>query len=670
MTSEAQWLVPPPSPKGPDPIPLDRAFLRSIGLPPPEPGPDGQPWRYRLELSPTVRAAFRAPTGIMPSQWAERYFIVTEGSRPGPWKNENAPYAAGILDAWAEPYVRDVSVMAPPQLCKSKVAEILLGYIADRDPALTQYIVPDESSAAELVDERLRPMFEDSPRLSRLLTGSPKDLTAKKFQLRTMRVMLVWAGSTARLAAKAAKYQFRDEIDKYPVSPSKKETSTEKLLDKRQRTFRWDRKTYRASSPTTATGPIAMAVSVASAVFDFWVRCPICGHMQRMYLTAPDGRPCLRWPDDERDPNRIEDGSLAWYECERCQGHWDDAKRDRAVARGEWREERTGLPLFSHLRQHKPRRIAFRLSALLSMFVSLSEYAAAFLKAKGDKLLLRDFCNGYEGTPWQDYEVERAEKDILALRDDRPRGLVPGGGRTACLIGMVDTQEDHFIYTVRALGWGSSLPSWLVREGRVETFEGVAQVLWDDVYRDVDGVEYPVRLSVIDSQGNRTADVYEFCRQHRGKIFPLKGEQRMTRPHDFTRIDHFPNSEKKIPGGIKLLRVDTTVFKNQLSAKLSILPTDPGAFLLHAEATEEYARQMCAEYFDEEDSVWLCPKHRANHYWDCEVYGLACADLLGVRHWKRPEDKKPASAPASAPRPQPHSSGRVGLPSAIARRRG
>ena len=88
-----------------------------------------------------------------------------------------------------------------------------------------------------------------------LRTDTPLDLAASV----AMRVMLVWAGSTARLAAKAAKYQFRDEIDKYPVAPSKKETSTERLLDKRQRTFRWDRKTYRASSPTTATGPIAMA---------------------------------------------------------------------------------------------------------------------------------------------------------------------------------------------------------------------------------------------------------------------------------------------------------------------------------------------------------------------------------------------------------------------------
>jgi len=670
VNSAAPWLVPPPAPKAPEPVLVDRAFLRALGLPLPEPDADGQPWRYHLELSPAVRAAFRAPTGMRPSQWAERHFVVTEGSRPGPWKNENSPYLAGVMDAWAEPYVRDVSFMAPPQVGKSKIGEILVGFIADRDPHLTQYIVPDETSAAELVDERLRPMFEDSPRLSRLLTGSPKDLTAKKFQLKTMRLMLVWAGSTARLAAKAAKYQIRDEVDKYPISPSKREAGTEALLDKRQRTFRWDRKVFRCSSPTTENGPVATAVAVAGATFHFYVHCPLCGHMQRMHFTDPDGRPCVRWPEGETNPNAIEDQQLAWYECGRCNGRWDDSKRDRAVARGEWREASSGLELFAHLRLHKPRRVAFCLSALYSMFVSLSETAAAFLRAKDDKLALRDFLNGYLAEAWKDYTVDRAEKHILALCDDRPRGLVPGGDTVACLVGMVDTQDKDFVYAIRAFGWGMERESWLVREGRADSFEGLERVLWEDVYQDAAGHPYPVRMALIDSGGTRTADVYDFCIRHKGKIWPFKGERHMTRPHDFTYLDHFPNSPRKIVGGLKLLRADTTYFKNMLSAKLAILPTDPGAFHLHAEVTEEYARQMCAEYFDEEEAAWLCPKHKPNHFWDCEAYGLILADVLGVKFWDKPDanaSAQPVPPPQTTLR---HAPGYRPMPSAIARRRG
>ncbi|MGE4536312.1 MAG: terminase gpA endonuclease subunit [Desulfovibrio sp.] len=670
--SAAPCLVPPPAPSDKvEVVEVDRALVHALGLPVPEPVQDRKNFFLRFSFSSTVRAAFRAPVGMRPAAWSEKYFIVTEGSRPGPWRNENAPYLAGIMDAWAEPYVRDVTFMAPPQVGKSKIGEILVGYIADRDPSLTQYVVPDETSAAELVDERLRPMFEESPRLSGLLTGAPKDLTAKRFKLRTMRVMLVWAGSVSRLAAKAAKYQIRDEVDKYPEAPSKKETSTEALLDKRQRTFRWDRKIYRDSSPTKESGPIFLAFSAASARFYFHVRCPLCGHMQRMYFTDPGGRPCVCWPKEETEADRIEDGLLAWYECSRCAGHWDDAKRDRAVSRGEWREEKTGMELFAYLRLHKPRRIAFHISALYSMFVSLSETAAAFLRSKGNKLALRDFCNGYLAEPWKDYAVERKEQAILALRDDRPRGLVPGGGVVSCLLASVDTQKDHFIYRIRAFGWGGDSTTWGIREGRVETFEEVERVLWQDEYKDPDGKSYPVRLAIMDSQGTRTAEVYEFCRKHVGKIFAFKGEQQMSVPHTFTVIDHFPNSPRKIPGGLKLLRGHVTYFKSLLSGKLAINPADPGAFLLHAETTEDYARQMCAEYYDDADGVWLCPDHKANHFWDCEVYCLIAADLLGVRHWKKPEDTPAASVVRHTP--STSRGGRSGsrpVPSAIARRRG
>lgn len=665
----APCLVPPPAPRETEIVRIDRALVRALGLSLPGPGADRKNRSLRFSFSPTVRAAFRAPVGMRPSRWAKRYFIVTEGSRPGPWNNENAPYLAGIMDAWAEPCVRDVTFVAPPQVGKSKVGEILVGFIADRDPCLTQYVVPDETSAAELVDERLRPMFEESPRLSGLLTGSAKDLTAKRFKLRTMRVMLVWAGSAARLAAKAAKYQIRDEVNKYPAAPSKKEAGTEALLDKRQRTFRWDRKVFRCSSPTTESGPVSMAWEVASAKFHFHVRCPLCGHMQRLYFTDPEGRPCVRWPGGETDANRIEDAQLAWYVCARCGGHWDDSKRDRAVSRGEWREEKSGLELFAHLRQHKPRRIAFHLSALYSMFVSLSETAAAFLRAKGNKLALRDFCNGYLAEAWKDYVVERKEQAILALRDDRPRGLVPGAGVVSCLLASVDTQKEHFVYRIRAFGWGDDSTTWGIREGRVETFADLERVLWRDEYRDAAGKAYPVRLTVMDSQGNRTAEVYEFCRRHPGKIYAFKGEQRMSRPHDFTMIDHFPNSPRKIPGGLKLLRGNVTYFKNALAARLAINPADPGAFLLHAETTEDYASQMCAEYYDDEDGVWLCPPHKANHYWDCEVYVLLAADVLGVRHWKRPGED-PVVTAATPALQVGHNPGSRPVPAAIARRRG
>lgn len=90
------------------------------------------------------------------------------------------------------------------------------------------------------------------------------------------------------------------------------------------------------------------------------------------------------------------------------------------------------------------------------------------------------------------------------------------------------------------------------------------------------------------------------------------------------------------------------VFKSDLSHKLSIAPDDPGAFHLHSNIDgmlEQYAREMCAEVWDDEKQAWENPHGKDNHFWDCETMTLALAFILNIRHRQRPEvaPKKNAS---------------------------
>lgn len=634
-----QTMLHSPLAPAPDVCFVDAEFLRSLGLPDQLPG-------TRFVFPDRARRAFRSPSQVRPSEWAERHFLVVEGSRPGPWRNENAPYIPGIVNAWTRFHVREIIYVAPPQVGKSKSAEILAAYTVDQDPGPFQYIVPDESAAKAVVRDRFKPLFKRSPRLAGYLTGREDDLSIDAFVLKNMNLYFDWAGSATRLASKAVRFQVYEEWDKHPHLPSKKEASSKKLAAKRQRTFR-DRKSLKISTPTVEKGPIWQAYISASARYQFHAKCPKCGFMQQMHLTGPDGAPRLRWPDDVRDPDQIEDGLLAWYECAHCAAPWDDHLRDKAVLAGEWREELTGMPLEAHMDTTRPRRVGFHMSTLYSSFVSLSEIAAEFLRSSGDKIALRDFMNGHLAEPWRDYTQERPEARILALRDDRPRGLVPGGGRVAAMVAGVDTQKDHFYYEIRAFGWGLSEEGWLVREGIAETFEALDQILWEDTYADAAGGRYLVQLTNIDAMGTRTKEVYDWAIKNRGRVYPCQGVERMQTPTSITNLETYPNSTKPIPGGLKLLRVNTTYFKNALSNKLDINPADPGAWHLHSEVGDEYARQMTAEYLDESVDAWRCPEKRANHYWDCSVLTLVAANKLGVRYWTRPE-AAPAKPQASA----------------------
>ena len=129
-------------------------------------------------------------------------------------------------------------------------------------------------------------------------------------------------------------------------------------------------------------------------------------------------------------------------------------------------------------------------------------------------------------------------------------------------------------------------------------------------------------------------------------MFPWQGVRSMTQPYTPAPQEYFPDvrgNKVRIPGGLMLWRCDTTFYKSDLSHKLGIAPDDPGAFHLHSGEggiLEQYAREMCAEVWDDEKMAWLNPHHRPNHYWDCETMIQALAHILNVRQLKRPEEKR------------------------------
>ena len=117
----------------------------------------------------------------------------------------------------------------------------------------------------------------------------------------------------------------------------------------------------------------------------------------------------------------------------------------------------------------------------------------------------------------------------------------------------------------------------------------------------------------------------------------------LSQPYTPAPQEYFPDAKGnkiRIPGGLNLWRCDTTFFKSDLAHKLAIAPDDPGAFHLHDNAggiLEQYAREMCAEVWDDEKQAWTNPHGKPNHYWDCETMALALAFILNIRHRQRPE---------------------------------
>jgi phage terminase large subunit GpA-like protein len=627
-----------------------------------------QDWGFAMGKG--ERAVFRRRRQMRVSVWAEGHRVVHNSSLPGKWKNAANPCLAGIMDASFHPSVQTVVMMKAPQIGGTEAVHNCVGYAIDRAPGPALYVYPDELTARENAVDRVIPMLKASARLSEYLTGAADDLSSMRINLRHMPLHMAWSGSPARLGNKPIRYLIMDELDKY--QSSKREASSEDLAEKRVTTWRRKARIWKLSTPTLKDVGIHAAWKAAEARYRYHVVCPYCGVELLMEFDR------IKWPAAVNDPVKLESGSLAWYECQHCDAQWSDADRDMALRRGVWREGVTGTELEEHLRDASPMVIAFHIPAWISPFSSLSKVASkalAFQQGK-DESIAKDLQNNFKGEPWEERHSVRAEDSILALKDDRPRGLVPGGGQVAALVATVDTQDNGFVYEIRAQGWGIAEETWSVREGflpvdwEVKTrpqgmecpwryhpaFDSLRRVLWEEAYSDEDGVIYPVQLTIIDAMGHYTTEVYDFCSAHRGLILPYQGVQRMNVKYAYTPILRYPGTNKPFPGGLKLLRGHTTFWKDKLSTRLRVAPTDPGAWHYHGEISDDWAKGMCAEYKDEKTGYWVCPKGKANHAWDVAHYALIAADILGIKMW----ESEPAPLPAAPPTPSvnPYTGGR------------
>ena len=177
--------------------------------------------------------------------------------------------------------------------------------------------------------------------------------------------------------------------------------------------------------------------------------------------------------------------------------------------------------------------------------------------------------------------------------------------------------------------YAQTCESWQVRAGYVESLEALDAVLWIP-YLDTMGQQHLVQLAGIDFQGHRAREIYDWCLMNRGRTVPIRGEAKMKDPHSLVRTEFYPGTDKKIPGGIARLNVNTKYYKDALHRKLSIPAADPGAWHMNSECSTEWAKQLCVEYTDDLGN-WICPKGKANHAFDVSVYNFCLADFIGTR---------------------------------------
>ncbi len=554
----------------------------------------------------------RPPEDLTVSEWAEKYRILDAktSALPGAWRNEKTPYLAGIMDEFNNYETEEIIFVKPTQVGGTEAMQNMIGYVIAQDPAPAMVVYPTDTLAKSVSENRLEPMIETCEVLEKKYNKLKSDRLELQFD--GMYLSLEGSNSPSKLASKAIRFLFLDEVDKYPGA-SKREADPISLARERTKTFH-NRKIYMTSTPTLKTGHIWRAKESADTEKHYFVPCPHCGEYIELKWAQ------VHFPGDE-GLSYADRAECASYICQECGCFINDADKVKAVQCGRWQTVKKNTRFAS--------KVCYWINTLYSPFVRFSDIVREFLLSKDDPERLQNFINSWLAEPWEDTKLKTSAELVMDRRTETAEFTVPEW--TKMLTAGVDVQENCLYWTIRA--WGDYLTSQNIAHGQAFSFADIEEVM-NLEYLFENGEKLMVRLALIDS-GNNADEVYDFCATAADWALPCKGSSNpMLSHYKISRVNKSTSSAY----GMNLILVDTGKYKDMIAGRMR-KQNGRGSWMVYAECDREYAEQVTSEHkvlvkssASKQREEWvLKTSHADNHYLDCEVYAACAADILGVR---------------------------------------
>lgn len=587
------------------------------------------------------RAMRKALSGMTPpddltvSQWAEakRRLSAESAAEPGPWRTERTPYLREPMDAFTDPKVRHIIMVAASQVGKSEFLNNCIGYIIDEDPGSILFVHPTTIDAQEYSKLRIAPMLRDSPALRQKI-AAPKSRDSHNTILQKAYPggILTMCGSTEAhaLASKPIRYVFGDERDRWATSAGN-EGDPWDLAMARQTTF-YNAKAVEVSTPTIKNASAIEAAYYTGTMERWNSRCPHCGEYHE-----------IRWSDIRFEHDEIIVShkktfkvKKVYYTCPGCGCVSTEAEMKRAPAK--WIAENPEA--------YGQGTRSFWLNAFVSQWASWESIVLKYLNALGSTKKMQVVYNTCFGETWEDRGDIEDEDSLLARREDygkdengEPVELPPG---VLVLTAGVDTQDDRMEYEI--VGHGFFGETWGIEKGIVmgrpdddATWNKLDEVVFDRVMRFENGVGLRVSMSFVDEGGHFTQSVRAQCNARISKkVFCIKGMPGQDKPYISP-----PKKQKIFVNQIAV----GTCWQYQLgvdSGKEIIMDNlrvqTPGQKYCHFPKRDDYGSAYFAGLLSEtkvydpnKKQPWSwkkIPGHERNEPLDCRNYALAAFKAL------------------------------------------
>lgn len=594
-----------------------------------------------------LREFMAPPPRVTVTQWAQehRYLSGTESAEPGKYLVSRTPYAEVPQDCLSpRSTVEEIVLMWAAQTSKTTVMLNCLGAAIDGNPGPIMIVWPTNTVAKRNSRQRIAPLLNDSPQLSKKVAANRSRDKANTTQLKEFDggiLVIAGANSAADLRSMPIRDLYLDEVDNFPLDVDG-EGDPSKLAEARQTTFA-RKKRLRSSTPTTKGFSRIEEAYLASDRCRFHVPCPHCGAFQPLEFGAdkPHG---LKWDKDDAGapvPTSVR------YVCQANGCEIREHAKRTMLAAGVWIAEAPGAQA-GKVRGFHLNGLYSPLGWLSWRTIAAEWHAAMLATGRGDVSLLRVFVNTRLAETFEELG-DKADKNELKRRaNDLPTRVV-NHGLFVCTVG-VDVQGDRI--EAFAWAWGHGLERQLVDRavftGDPNMPENEPGSIWARLtaYRrtplaHVAGGTVPILAMFVDSGGHSTQAVYAYCRAHQFEhVHAVKGASIARRPILGKPSDIDVNWQGvKVKKGVKLWPIGTDTAKFEIYSRLRIATSGPGYVHLSTKLPPEVFEQLTSEklvtrYIKGRPKLeWVKVPGTRNEALDGAVYALAAAHWLGMDRW-------------------------------------
>ena len=632
-------------------------------------------------LHQTAAGAWRPAARPTRSQWCQQHIKLPAetGAQPGGFDLADHAYLREPLDAVDDPEVREIVFPGGTQIGKSTLLHAIALSQGEVDRAPMLFGGPDQSYARE--QRRLIYRIADETPILKRRVPPERRRNDQWIDLEKCLVYLAWSGSRQRLSGRSCKIVLCSEVDGWKevvtggaVDPKKqRRQSSIHLATQRTKAF-WRSVVIYEGTPV-GPSPVIWPLYRDSDRRTFRVPCPRCGHYQEIrffpHKSGPrKDRGGVAGLQDKQGNWKTPDQARrdAYYVCEAKGCRITSDQKAAMIRRGVWcpdgcRVDRRGRVIGTP--KSPGRRRGYHVNSLYSATITFGDAAEEYLKVRDTTAGLQSFFNDWLGLPFEPRGSTPKWKDLgLRLAGSVPRGVVP---RSAYfLVATADVQAHGCYWIVR--GFGDRKTSWLIDFGylskdRKIRDEGTDEALASDLAKlgaqllwkqwPVDG-QNPRGLSALRvrtlgvDRGYRQTDVDRFVAAHPGdRVIAVFGSPAITagalyRPMKTSRD---VRSGKLADDGLSTWGIETNAYRNEISDRWFADRSQPGVWWLPSDILgtaggEDFLRQVTAESRQLENVHgrkvirWKLISHDAdNHYWDCEVYAAAIADMVVGGQW-------------------------------------